>query len=336
MLALVAALLSSPGPTCPLNYRDHSNSLLAADAADTEAVGGLAHVVQLETAVALDHQVNQASVVMFHTPGCTHCQRFRPVFLELAKKMTEERSGVHFVMVNMKEARDVSRLYNIRGVPTVRYYAAGVGSEYDRDDNGADAFEAFVRREHEARGSTAAKQGQGQEIAVRTPAWSHTRKLEQEQPALPKRCESACEYTVCPENQNPTPSALPGGDCQCDCVVDTAKVAELQADAARARCDTVCEKSSCPQGWKAQASQDCETCGCVRDGQAEMEISKAKCDSVCERAVCPPGLMLHASPDCTKCQCVEPASLEPRSQQQQAGGIRWTFKAVPAAAASRS
>ncbi|WNY25185.1 thioredoxin family protein [Methanolapillus millepedarum] len=71
-----------------------------------------------ETSITSDKPV----ISMFYMMNCTHCQRMKPVFEELADKY---KNKVTFVRVEAMENIDVTKKYGIKAAPTFKYFKEG-------------------------------------------------------------------------------------------------------------------------------------------------------------------------------------------------------------------
>ncbi|MDV0446682.1 Thioredoxin 1 [Methanosarcinaceae archaeon Ag5] len=61
-------------------------------------------------------------ISMFYMTSCTHCQRMKPVFEELADKYKDK---VVFVRIEAMENIDVTKKYGIKAAPTFKYFKDG-------------------------------------------------------------------------------------------------------------------------------------------------------------------------------------------------------------------
>lgn len=81
----------------------------------------------------------------FYAPWCAHCKRVAPAWDEFARE--SKRDGVVVISVDAsgENARELNAKFNIKGFPTLYYFADGVAYEYQGERNVA-AFRAFSKR----------------------------------------------------------------------------------------------------------------------------------------------------------------------------------------------
>ena len=66
---------------------------------------------------------NDMVVVKFSAKWCGPCQKFAPVFKEVAAEMP----NVVFIAVDVDAAKEIADKHKIRGIPTVKYFKKGKG-----------------------------------------------------------------------------------------------------------------------------------------------------------------------------------------------------------------
>lgn len=87
------------------------------------ALAAAAPVVHLASSAQLEELTSKGNVVVdFYGPNCGPCKSVSPVIDQLAKQYAGK---VLFVKVNVDQFPDLSRKFNIRGVPTFYFFKNG-------------------------------------------------------------------------------------------------------------------------------------------------------------------------------------------------------------------
>lgn len=74
---------------------------------------------------------NMNTIVLYHTPWCGYCKRFKPTWQKLKDK---HKNMVKFVDINCEKHKDVCKTHEISSYPTIRLITNdGKVVEYDGD-----------------------------------------------------------------------------------------------------------------------------------------------------------------------------------------------------------
>ncbi len=92
-------------------------------ATQNPALAAAANVVHLASSAQLEELTSKGNVVVdFYGPNCGPCRTVSPVIDQLAKQYAGK---VNFIKVNVDKFSDLSRKFNIRGVPTFYFFNNG-------------------------------------------------------------------------------------------------------------------------------------------------------------------------------------------------------------------
>jgi len=116
-------------------------------------IGINAHIGDLRGSIELEAFDNhntrsQATFVMYYANWCGHCKSTKPEFQKL---MDSYQGSVKIVMIDCEadENQDLVKSQNIRGYPTIRYYANGLTGEYSEynDNRDYDSFLHYLKKQ---------------------------------------------------------------------------------------------------------------------------------------------------------------------------------------------
>jgi len=68
---------------------------------------------------------NEYAVVKFYAPWCGYCQDFAPLYEEAAKRIKKVNDTVLVAKLNVDEFDDAAELYDIEGLPTIKWFVNG-------------------------------------------------------------------------------------------------------------------------------------------------------------------------------------------------------------------
>lgn len=101
-------------------------------------------VVDLEAERLVALQQKQPVIVAFVAENCGWCKKFKPNYIEAAKKLNVPGLDLHTLTVNSEKKMGVCKVFNVRGFPTlVCVFKDRVVSEY-KGDRTPDSIIAWV------------------------------------------------------------------------------------------------------------------------------------------------------------------------------------------------
>ena len=82
------------------------------------------------------------ALVLFFSPYCPHCQRFRPTYLQLGTKLNHD--NLLFADVDCTVERPLCAQFKIRAYPTVLFVSKGLTADVFRGPRTVENLLAFV------------------------------------------------------------------------------------------------------------------------------------------------------------------------------------------------
>lgn len=73
---------------------------------------------------------NKNIVIEFYAPWCGHCKRLLPEFAKAASTLKTQNSSVKLAKINCDNEKQACGKYEIRGYPTIKYFANGAEQPY--------------------------------------------------------------------------------------------------------------------------------------------------------------------------------------------------------------
>lgn len=67
-----------------------------------------------------------SALIMFYAPWCGHCKAMKPAFSEAAKLMKEQGVPGILAAVDATKETELGKRFEVKGYPTIRYFADGV------------------------------------------------------------------------------------------------------------------------------------------------------------------------------------------------------------------
>lgn len=64
-------------------------------------------------------------IVDFYTDWCGPCKMMKPIFEKVSKQLREENSDVQLYTMNAEKNSEISTMYGVRAVPTIKTFNAG-------------------------------------------------------------------------------------------------------------------------------------------------------------------------------------------------------------------
>ena len=100
--------------------------------------------------VTVNKGKNTSWFILFHTPSCTHCIRFKPIFYKIAFDM--KNSPTDFGEVDCQQEPNICKMLNIRSYPSLYYIRDGLMYKYSaqRSEEGIKDFIKGEYKEHNA------------------------------------------------------------------------------------------------------------------------------------------------------------------------------------------
>lgn len=112
------------------------------------SVGASAHVGNLSGSFNFEAYENYGTkrvFCLFYSPGCGHCKRMMSDWDAFAEK--NKGGEVAIIKIDCAAERELAKKHDIKGYPTIRYYAGGLDGghkEYD-GERSESAFSAFIK-----------------------------------------------------------------------------------------------------------------------------------------------------------------------------------------------
>jgi len=98
---------------------------------------------------------NEIWILKFAAPWCPHCQKLKPSWINAAKALGAD---VRFAIINADANRGLAKRFDVRMLPTLKFYTAGYGKHDDnvlnynagRSQNEIIEFGRMLRAEYDA------------------------------------------------------------------------------------------------------------------------------------------------------------------------------------------
>ena len=72
-----------------------------------------------DTNVEEEIKKSDVLLILTYAPWCPHCKKFKPTYLELSKKVKEEKLDYKISVIDGDKNSNFSQAHNIKGFPTV-------------------------------------------------------------------------------------------------------------------------------------------------------------------------------------------------------------------------
>ena len=93
------------------------------------SAGGSLHLGNLRASLELEayENENKPTMCMFYAPWCGHCKKFMPEYDAFMRDIND-KENINITKVNGDEHPDLIEKHGVKGFPTIKFFAQGMGS----------------------------------------------------------------------------------------------------------------------------------------------------------------------------------------------------------------